>query len=95
MAFVRLTQDVRAGPGFDKLELDGETSDPKSKEYALLLSDTVVVGATVGSGETVGMDVVGADVGARQAPPNAYRLATSSASSARLQICIDLIAPSK
>ena len=37
---------MRVGPGFDKLELDGETSDPKSKEYALLLSDTVVVGAT-------------------------------------------------
>ena len=46
-------------------------------------------GIRVGAGDTVGVGV------ARQTPSSAYRLATSAASSARLQICIDLMAPWK
>ncbi len=61
----------------------------KQSECSSARSRALAVGAGVGRG-------VGAGVGvARQTPSSAYSAATSSAPSARLQICTVRIAPSK
>ena len=61
----------------------------------VVVGAAVVVSAAVGSGETVWMDI-GADVGARQSLPSAYRLSDFGRAERAAQICASkLIAPSK